>query len=76
VRYFADFGMEGNRKYLWLVAQGIEDPSLMAYLRECLRGVGAEDVAELLDGVPEERPLDVEALKVALSGPPKEHSPQ
>lgn len=48
----------------------------MAYLGECLRGVGAEDVAELLDGVPEERPLDVDALKVALSGPPKEPAPQ
>ena len=76
VGYFADFRRGWNRKYLWLVAQGIEDPSLMAYLGECLRGVGAEDVAELLDGVPEDRPLDVEALKVALSGPPKEHSPQ
>jgi serine/threonine protein kinase len=76
VRYFADFGKGGNRKYLWLVAQRIEDPSLMAYLGECLRGVGAEGVAELLDGVPEDRQLDVEALKVALSGPPKEHSPQ
>jgi len=76
VRYFADFGRGGNRKYLWLVAQQIEDPDLMAYLGECLRGMGAEDVAELLDGVPEDRPLDVEALKVALSGPPKEPAPQ
>lgn len=74
VRYFADFRRGGNRKYLWLVAQQIEDPDQMAYLAECLRGVGAEDVAEVLDGAPEDRPLDVEALKVALSGPPKEPS--
>ena len=39
----------------------------MAYLGECLRGAGTEAVAVLLDGVPEDRPLDVEALKAALS---------
>lgn len=76
VKYFVDFGTGGNRYYLWLVAQRIEDPNLMAYLGECLRGAGAEAVAALLDGVPEDRPLDVEALKVALSGPPKEPSLQ
>jgi serine/threonine protein kinase len=76
VKYFADFGTEWNRKYLWLVAQRIEDPNQMAYLGECLRGAGAEAVAELLDGVLEDRPLDVEALKVALSAPPKENNQQ
>jgi serine/threonine protein kinase len=76
VKYFVDFGTGGNRYYLWLVAQRIEDPDLMAHLAECLRGVGAEAVAELLDGVPEDRPLDVEALKVALCGPSTGSSPQ
>lgn len=71
VGYVADFGRGRNRKCLWLVAQRIEDPSLMAYLGECLRGVGAEGVAELLDGVPEAHALDIEVLKVTLSGPPK-----
>ena len=75
VKYFVDFGTGDNRYYLWLVAQRIEDPNLMAYLGECLRGAGAENVAALLDGVPEERPLDVDALKIALSGPPKEPAP-
>ena len=76
VKYFVDFGTGWNRKYLWLVAQRIEDPNQMAYLGERLREAGAEDVAMLLDGVPEDRPLDVEALKAALSKPSEESSLQ
>lgn len=66
VRYFVEFGTGWNKKYLWLAAQKIEDPYLMDYLAQRLRGAGAEDIAELLDGVPEDRPLDAEALKIAL----------
>jgi hypothetical protein len=66
VKYFVKFGSGWNKKYLWLVAQEIEDPNLMDRLTQCLREAGEEDMAELLDGMPEDRPLDAEALKIAL----------
>lgn len=66
VKYFVKFGSGWNKKYLWLAAQEIKDPNLMDQLTQCLREAGAEGIAELLNGVPEDRPLDAEALKTAL----------
>jgi serine/threonine protein kinase len=46
----------------------IDDPSYMEELAERLRGIGREDIAVVLDGVPDQRELDSEALKIALRG--------
>jgi serine/threonine protein kinase len=43
-----------------------KDPSDLQHFAQCLRERGREDIAKLLDGVPEDRELDVEALKSAL----------
>lgn len=50
---------------LWLV-YSIEDPADLEQFAACLREHNRDDIARLLDGVPEERKLDVEALKLAL----------
>jgi len=43
-----------------------KDPSDLQHFAQCLRERGREDIAKLLDGVPEDRELDVEGLKSAL----------
>lgn len=43
-----------------------KDPSDLQHFAHCLRERGREDIAKLLDGVPEDRELDVEGLKSAL----------
>lgn len=40
----------------------------MEHLALCLREVGRADVAGLLDGVPDQRELDLGALRIALQG--------
>lgn len=62
------FGSPWTKNYLYVMIQRIEDPSYMEHLAVCLREVGREDIALLLDGVPIERPLDLDALRDALRG--------
>jgi len=48
-----------------------KDPSDLQHLAQCLRERGREDIAKLLDGVPQNRELDIEALKRALGISPR-----
>lgn len=66
--FLVRFGSRWTMIYLYRIINNIEDPSYMAHLAMCLREVGREDVAGLLDGVPDSRALDVEALVIALRG--------
>jgi hypothetical protein len=62
------FGSPWTKNNLYLLIQRIEDPSYVEHLAVCLREVGREDIAKLLDGVPIERPLYLDALRTALHG--------
>ena len=62
------FGSPGTKYYLHLTIAHIDDPSYVEYLAARLREVGREDVATLLDGVPDQRALDVQAVGFALRG--------
>lgn len=66
--FLTRFGNRWTKIYLYRIINSIEDPSYMEHLAVCLREAGREEVASLLDGVPDERGLDDEALKTALSG--------
>lgn len=65
-KFLVRFGTPWTKNYLYLTITRIEDPSYIEYFAECLREVGRKDIAGLLDGVPEERRLDLEALRIAL----------
>ncbi|HWW75200.1 MAG TPA: serine/threonine-protein kinase [Pyrinomonadaceae bacterium] len=67
-KFLVRFGSPWTKNYLYLTITRIEDPSYMEYLAACLREAGREDVAGLLDGVPEERTLDLDGLRVTLRG--------
>lgn len=54
------------RQYVGHLIYTIKDPSDLVHFAVCLREQNRDDIAKLLDGVPEERNLDVDALKVAL----------
>jgi len=54
------------RQYVGHLIYTIKDPSDLEQFAAFLREKNREDIAMLLDGVPEERILDVAALKVAL----------
>jgi serine/threonine protein kinase len=66
-KFLVRFGSPWTKNYLYLTIKGIEDPSYMEHLAVCLREVDREDVAGLLDGVPEARSLDLNALRIALA---------
>lgn len=68
VKFLDRFGTPGAKHHLYQTIEGIEDPSYMEHLAVCLREVGREDIASLLDGVPEQRVLDLDALRIALGG--------
>ncbi len=65
-KFLVRFGSPWTKNYLYLTIKSIEDPSFMDHLSVCLREVGREDVASLLDGVPDQRALDLDALRIAL----------
>lgn len=67
-KFLVRFGTPWAKNYLYLTITRIEDPSYMEHLAACLREAGREDVARLLDGVPEERALNLDALRTALRG--------
>lgn len=67
-KFLVRFGTPWTKNYLYLTITRIEDPSYMEHLAVCLREAGREDVAGLLDGVLEERVLDLNALRVVLRG--------
>lgn len=60
------FGSPGTMYFIYRTIEGIDDPNDMTEFANCLRGVGREDIAGLLDGVPDQRNLDLESLKKAL----------
>ncbi len=68
VKVLVRFGSPWTKNYFYLTITKIEDPSYMEYLAERLREVGREDIAVLLDGVPDERDLDLDALRSTLRG--------
>lgn len=61
------FGSHATKSHLYRTITSIEDPTYMQYLAERLREIGREDIAGLLDGVPEERALDLDALVRSIS---------
>lgn len=67
-KFLVRFGTPWTKNYLYLTITRIKDPSYMEYLAERLREVGCEDIAGLLDGVPDQRDLDLDALRVTLRG--------
>jgi serine/threonine protein kinase len=68
VTLLARFGSPGTKRYLHWVIINVDDPFDMAEIARLLRHVGREDVALLLDGVPDERSLDHDAIQTALLG--------
>jgi hypothetical protein len=65
-KFLDRFGNPDMRYYLCKVIERIDDPSYMEDLAEYLRQAGREDIAGLLDGVPDRRTLDLEAVRHAL----------
>ena len=65
-KIFVRFDTLWLRRYVGHLIYSIEDPADLEHFAACLREQSRNDIAILLDGVPEERPLDVHALKVAL----------
>lgn len=65
-KFLARFGDLDTKRYLYHAIRSIEDPSYIEYLVVCLREVGREDIVDLIDGVPDERDLDLDALEIAL----------
>jgi hypothetical protein len=61
------FGNQWTKVYLYRIISGIEDSSYMEHLAVGLREVGREKIADLLDGVPEQRDLDLDAFRIALT---------
>jgi hypothetical protein len=67
-KFLVRFGSQWTKNYLYLTITRLDDPSYMEDLAVFLREVGRKNVAGLLDGVPEQRDLDVGALRIALRG--------
>lgn len=65
-KIFVRFDTPCVRQNLGHIIYVTKDPSDLQHLAQCLREQGREDIAKLLDGVPEDRELDVDALKIAL----------
>jgi len=65
-KIFTRFDTPVVRQNLGHIIYVTKDPSDLQHLARCLRERGREDIAKLLDGAPEDRKLDVEALKSAL----------
>ncbi len=66
VKFLVRFKTQGTKKYLYQTIQKIDDPDYTEFLAARLREVGYEEVAKTLDGVPEQRLLDVQSLQTAL----------
>ncbi len=64
--FLVRFRSPGTKDYLYITIKNIGDPSYMEHLAVCLREVGREDIAGLLDGVPDQRPINFEALESTL----------
>jgi serine/threonine protein kinase len=62
------FGGPEVKHCLYRTIKNIEDPNDMEELAKCLRQVGREDIARLLDGAPDQCDLDLDAITVTLRG--------
>ncbi len=60
------FKRHGTKVYIYQTIKIIEDPSYIDYLVTCLREAGYDGISKILEGVPEHRDLDLEALESAL----------
>lgn len=67
-KFLVRFGSAWTKNYLYLTITHINDPSYMEDLAEQLCKVGREDIADLIKGVPDERDLDLDALRIAIRG--------
>jgi serine/threonine protein kinase len=67
-KFLVRFGSPWTKNHLYLTITKIEDQSYLEHLAVCLREVGRDDVADLLEWVPDHRALDLEALRIALRG--------
>jgi serine/threonine protein kinase len=65
-RFLVQFKTSWTKNYLYLTIQSIEDPSYLQHLATCLREIGYENLAKLLDGALEDRPIDLNAIGIAL----------
>ena len=65
-KFLVRFRTPWAKNYLYLTIQSIEDPSYLEHLSTCLREVGCQDLATLLDGALEDCPLDLDAVRIAL----------
>jgi serine/threonine protein kinase len=65
-KIFVRFDTLWLRRYVGHLIYSIEDPADLEHFAACLGEQNRGDIARLLDGVPEERKLEVEALKLAL----------
>ncbi len=68
VKFLDRFGNVETKHHLYQTIIKIDDPNDMKELAEILRERGYEDVAVVLDGVPDQRDLDSELLESALRG--------
>jgi len=65
-KFLVRFRTPWAKNYLYFTIESIEDPSYLEHLATCLREVGCEDLAALLDGSLDEQALDLNAIAVAL----------
>jgi serine/threonine protein kinase len=65
-KIFVRFETLWLRRHVGHLICSIEDPADLEHLAACLREQNRDDIAKLLDGAPEERKLDVQAIKLAL----------
>jgi serine/threonine protein kinase len=67
VKVMVRFDQDIIRARVYHFILSVEDPTDMHHLALSLREQGREDIASLLDGVPDERTLDANALRLILS---------
>lgn len=65
-KIFLRFDTPYLRQYVGDLITRIVDPSDVEFLADRFREQGREDLSDLLEGVPYDRSLDIDALKVAL----------
>jgi serine/threonine protein kinase len=66
-KFLVRFGTAWSRNHLYLTITRIEDPSYIEHLVVCLREVGCEDLAHILEGVPLGLGLNFDRLRAALA---------
>ncbi len=65
-KFLFRFKTHDTKVYLAQTIQKLDDPDHTEFLAARLREVDCEEVAKTLDGVPEQRTIDLQALQIAL----------